>query len=135
MDRESVLVGRILPGRPVDPQDEPRPFGPRGSGVRPPVVPPWLASRAALAASLAWAAREARYHAGFHAVRAPKYAIKTAVYAVPGAARAVARLVRWASAEEGTGTCGRPPPTGATPRCGWRWMPAASARPAGGGRS
>ena len=101
VDRESVLVGRILPGRPVDPQDEPRPFAPRGSGVRPPVVPPWLASRAALAASLAWAAKEARYHAGFHAVRAPKYAVKTAVYAVPGAARAVARLVRWASAEEG----------------------------------
>ena len=101
VDRESVLVGRILPGRPVDPQDEPRPFAPRGSGVRPPVVPPWLASRAALAASLAWAAREARYHAGFHAVRAPKYAIKTAVYAVPGAARAAVRLVRWASAEEG----------------------------------
>jgi len=101
VDRESVLVGRVLPGRPVDPQDEPRPFAPRGTGVRPPVVPPWLASRAALAASLRWAAREARYHAGFHAVRAPKYAIKTAVYAVPGAARAAARLVRWASAEEG----------------------------------
>ncbi len=101
VDRESVLVGRILPGRPVDPADEPRPFGPRGTGVRPPVVPPWLASRAALAAALAWAAKEARYHAGFHAVRAPKYAVKTVVYAVPGAARAAARLVRWASAEEG----------------------------------
>ena len=52
-------------------------------------------------ASLRWAAKEARYHAGFHAVRAPKYAAKTAMYAVPGAVRTVARLVRWASAEEG----------------------------------
>src|SRR5271165_4421542 len=63
VDRESVLVGQIVPGRPVDPADEPRPFAPRGAGVRPPVVPPWLASRAAVAASLTWAAREARYHA------------------------------------------------------------------------
>ena len=59
------------------------------AGVRPPVVPPWLASRAALAASLTWAAKEARYHAGFHAVRAPKYAVKTVVYAVPGALRTI----------------------------------------------
>ena len=99
-DRESVLIGRVLPGPPVDPADEPRPFRPRGSQPRPPVIPPWLATRAALAASLRWAAREARYHAGFHAVRAPKYAAKTLLYAVPGAVRTVARLVRWASAEE-----------------------------------
>ena len=59
-DKESVLVGRVVPGPAVDPPDEPRPFGPRGSQIRPPVIPPWLASRAALAASLRWAAREAR---------------------------------------------------------------------------
>jgi S-DNA-T family DNA segregation ATPase FtsK/SpoIIIE len=100
-DRESVLIGRVVPGPPVDPPDEPRPFRPRGGQPRPPVIPPWLASRAALIASLRWAAREARYHAGFHAVRAPKYAAKTLVYAVPGAVRTVARLARWASAEEG----------------------------------
>ena len=62
--------------------------------------PRWR-SRAAVAASLTWAAREARYHAGFHAVRAPKYAVKTAVYAVPGALRTITRLIRWASAEQG----------------------------------
>jgi DNA segregation ATPase FtsK/SpoIIIE, S-DNA-T family len=101
VDRESVLVGRIVPGPAVDPPDESRPFAPRGSGIRPPVVPPWLASRAAVTATLTWAAKEARYHAGFHAMRAPKYAIKTAVYAVPGAARTITRLIRWASAEEG----------------------------------
>jgi S-DNA-T family DNA segregation ATPase FtsK/SpoIIIE len=100
-DRESVLVGRVVPGLAVDPPDEPRPFGPRGSQVRPPVIPPSLASRAAMAASLRWAAREARYHASFHAVRAPKYAAKTLLYALPGMVRIVARLIRWASAEEG----------------------------------
>jgi S-DNA-T family DNA segregation ATPase FtsK/SpoIIIE len=100
-DRESVLVGRVVPGPAVDPPDEPRPFRPRGSQPRPPVIPPWLASRAALVASLRWAAKEARYHAGFHAVRAPKYAAKTMLYAVPGAVRTIGRLVRWASAEEG----------------------------------
>jgi S-DNA-T family DNA segregation ATPase FtsK/SpoIIIE len=102
VDRESVLVGRIVPGNPVDPADEPRPFAPTGHRKdRPPVIPPAVASRAAITATLAWAVKEARYHAGFHAVRAPKYAVKTAVYAVPGAFRTIGRLIRWASAEEG----------------------------------
>ena len=100
-DRESVTFGRERPGVPVDPPDEPRPFGPRGGRDRPPVLPPWLASRAALAASVRWVVKETRYHTGFHAVRAPKYAVKTAVYAGPGALRTVSRLARWASAEEG----------------------------------
>lgn len=100
-DRESVLVGRVMPGPAVDPPDEPRVSGPRGGGDRPPVLPPALASRAALVTSARWVARETRYHLSFHAVRTPKYAAKTAVYAVPGAVRAVARLARWASAEEG----------------------------------
>ena len=103
MDRESVLVGRVVPGRPVDPPDEPRPFAPRGHRKdRPPVIPPALASRAAVAASLTWAAKEARYHAGFHAVRAPKYAVKTA--GVRGARRAAHRRRGWSggpAAEEG----------------------------------
>jgi len=101
VDHESVLVGRIMPGAPVDPPDVPRPLAPGHRKDRPPVIPAALASRAAITATLAWAAREARYHAGFHAVRAPKYAVKTAVYAVPGALRTIGRLIRWASAEEG----------------------------------
>jgi S-DNA-T family DNA segregation ATPase FtsK/SpoIIIE len=100
VDRESVLIGRVVPGPAVDPPDEPRPFRPRGAQPRPPVIPPSLATRDALAGSLRWAAREARYHVSFHAVRAPKYAAKTLIYAVPGVVRTVARLVRWASAEE-----------------------------------
>jgi S-DNA-T family DNA segregation ATPase FtsK/SpoIIIE len=101
VDHESVLVGRIMPGAPVDPADDSRPFARGHRKDRPPVIPPAVASRAAIAATLAWALKEARYHAGFHAIRAPKYAVKTAVYAAPGALRTIGRLARWASAEEG----------------------------------
>jgi S-DNA-T family DNA segregation ATPase FtsK/SpoIIIE len=98
-DRESVAVDHVIVGVPVDPPDGHHPRTPARD--RAPVVPPWLASRTAVAASLAWVAREARYHAAFHAVRAPKYAAKTAVFAPAGAVRTVSRLSRWASAEEG----------------------------------
>lgn len=100
-DHESVLVGRIVTGPAVDPPDEPRSFRPRGKADRRPVIPPGLASRAALAKTIRWAAGEAGYHTGFHAVRLPKYAAKILLYAVPGALRVTVRLVRWASAEEG----------------------------------
>ena len=88
-------------GAPVDPPDEPRPLLPRTGRDRAPVVPPWMASRAALAASVRWAVKEARYHVLFHGLRAPKYAAKTAVFAPAGAVRTAGRLARWASAEEG----------------------------------
>jgi S-DNA-T family DNA segregation ATPase FtsK/SpoIIIE len=99
-DAESVLVGQVVAGPAVDPPDEPRPSR-RGARDRRPVIPPGLASRAAVAASVRWALAEAGYHGGFHAVRLPKYAVKMAWYAVPGAGRIVVRLLRWASAEEG----------------------------------
>src|SRR6266704_209927 len=99
-DRETVAVDRVLQGVPVDPPDEHR--ARRGAAVvRAPVIPPSIASRSALAASAAWAVREARYHTAFHAVRAPKYAAKTAVFAPAGMVRTAARLARWASAEDG----------------------------------
>ena len=129
VDRESVLVGRVVPGNPVDPADEPRPFAPRSGQHRPPVIPPALASRAAVAATLTWAAREARYHAGFHAVRAPKYAVKTAVYAVPGALRTVTGWSGGPRPNRATGTCGRPPPTAVTPRVAGAGCPPPAAGP------
>jgi S-DNA-T family DNA segregation ATPase FtsK/SpoIIIE len=98
-DRESVSEDRVIVGVPVDPPDDYRPR--RLAKDRAPVIPPWMASRSALTASLVWAAREARYHAAFHALRAPKYAAKTAVFAPVGAVRTAGRLTRWASAEEG----------------------------------
>jgi S-DNA-T family DNA segregation ATPase FtsK/SpoIIIE len=98
-DRESVALDGVIVGVPVDPPDEYRPR--RAGKDRAPVIPPALATRAALGASLVWALKEIRYHAAFHAVRAPKYAVKTAVFAPVGAVRTVGRVTRWASAEEG----------------------------------
>jgi S-DNA-T family DNA segregation ATPase FtsK/SpoIIIE len=100
-DHESVLVGQAAAGAVVDPPDEPRATGPRSHPARPPILPAWLASRAGLVASLTWWWKEARYHALFHGVRAPKYAAKTALYAPGGVLRTAGRLIRWATAEEG----------------------------------
>src|SRR5579863_2617283 len=101
IDHESVIVGQATSGVPVDPPDEPHATSPGASPARPPILPAWLASRAGLVATLTWWWKEARYHTLFHAVRAPKYAAKTAIYAPGGAVRAAGRLIRWASAEEG----------------------------------
>lgn len=100
-DRESVVADRVLEGVPVDPPDELHTRRRGASVARAPVIPPWMASRQAVTASAVWAAREARYHAGFHAVRSPKYATKTAVYGLAGLFRVMGRLIKWASAEDG----------------------------------
>ncbi|WP_211369832.1 hypothetical protein [Nonomuraea turkmeniaca] len=50
---------------------------------------------------LAWWARGAAYVLGYHTVRLPKYAVKTAVYAPIGFVSGIARVLTWASAEEG----------------------------------
>lgn len=100
-DAESVLVGEVVATPAVDPPDEPRSFLPRSSTDRRPVIPPALASRSAMAQSVRWALAEVGYHAGFHAVRLPKYAAKIMLYAVPGALKTVVRVIRWANADEG----------------------------------
>ncbi|MCO6010566.1 hypothetical protein NE236_36970 [Actinoallomurus purpureus] len=101
-DAESVVITGTVVGGPVDPPDEPRRFGPGASKhERRPVVPPWLNSRSTIRASLLWVVDEAKYHALFHAVRVPKYAGKALVWAPVGAGVTTARLIRWASAEEG----------------------------------
>jgi S-DNA-T family DNA segregation ATPase FtsK/SpoIIIE len=98
-DAESVAADRVIVGVPVDPPGDYRPR--RRAADRAPVIPPALASRKALADSATWVWREIRYHLAFHAVRAPKYAAKTAVFAPVGAVRTAGRLARWASAEDG----------------------------------
>ncbi|WP_433138991.1 FtsK/SpoIIIE domain-containing protein [Actinomadura nitritigenes] len=100
VDRESVLIGTVVKGAPVDPPDEPRPFG-RRTGKRAPVLPPWIASRTAVRDTARWTIREIRYYLAFHSVRAPKYAAKMAVYAPVGTVRTITRALHWASAEEG----------------------------------
>ncbi|WP_163507679.1 cell division protein FtsK [Fodinicola acaciae] len=108
-DRESVEVAPMVIGPPVDPPDEPVHVGSRWAGrkwrararTRRPIIPPWLLSRADLAAAVRWAIKDMLYLAGYHAVRIPKYVAKIAVYAPVGAFRLFGRMLRWATAEEG----------------------------------
>lgn len=107
VDQESIDADGRVSGVPVDPPDEPAPFRPGargGGGVRAAVVPPWMASRPAVAATVRWAVKEVRYRVGFHALRAPKYVAKTVVFAPAGGLRLAGRLVRWATAEDGNWT-------------------------------
>lgn len=92
-------------GRPVDPPDPPRTI--RGEVVaskprRKPIVPAWTKTRAGWARMAADTTDLAWYTARFHAVRSPKYAAKTALWAPVGAARLLGRVGRWAASTEGT---------------------------------
>ena len=57
-----------------------------------PILPAWARSAAALRANAGAAARLARYQAGFHAVRLPKYGAKVAWLSAKGSWRVSARL-------------------------------------------
>jgi S-DNA-T family DNA segregation ATPase FtsK/SpoIIIE len=97
-DHETVLIERPELGPPVDRSDEPgAPV--RRDRDRAPVVPVWLNSRANIRTSLIYGMKEARYRAGYHAIRTPQYAGKALVYAPVGVARTAHRLGSWAMAE------------------------------------
>lgn len=100
-DRESVTVGTVRAGVPVDPPDEPPAGWRTARRDRAPVIPPALASRRAITGTARYVLGEARYHLSFHGVRAPKYAAKALCYAPAGLVRTTGRLLRWASAEHG----------------------------------
>lgn len=57
-----------------------------------PILPPWARSAAALRANAGAAVRLARYQAGFHAVRLPKYSAKVTWLAAKGSWRVSVRL-------------------------------------------
>ncbi|OHV44903.1 cell division protein FtsK [Pseudofrankia sp. BMG5.36] len=100
-DRESVAVEPAPLGVPVDPSDETAVPAGRVRPVRAPIVPAWLRSRVAVRTAARQTSRNVGYAAGFHALRAPKYALLTVWWAMVGGFRLVGRLLRWASAEEG----------------------------------
>lgn len=62
---------------------------------RKPIVPAWVRDSAQRSAAFHWAVRWTGHAAAFHAVRVPKYAVRTAVYAPRGAGRALVRWFRW----------------------------------------
>ena len=101
-DRESVLIGRVLPGRRGGPGGRAAPVRPARCQARPPVVPPWLASRAALAATLRVGGQGGPVSRGLP--RGPRAEVRGQDRAVRGARRAAHRRRGWSGgrrAEEG----------------------------------
>ncbi|SQD94064.1 hypothetical protein FMEAI12_2220003 [Parafrankia sp. Ea1.12] len=99
-DAESLTTRPEQVGVPVDPPDHDSPRA-AGGQRQAPILPAWAHSRADITATARHAAGNAGYVLRFHAVRTPKYAAKIAVWAPIGFLRTLARLLRWATAEEG----------------------------------
>lgn len=97
-DHESVIVDAPAHGAPVDPPDAPQNTSRRS---RRPIVPTWLSSKKEVAIAIRWMLNQIGYAVAFHGIRLPKYAGKTLLYSPIGLIRTLARLLRWASAEDG----------------------------------
>jgi S-DNA-T family DNA segregation ATPase FtsK/SpoIIIE len=105
-DAETVTVYDAVQGEPVD---EPAAamqitwsdVTKSKPGERPPLIPAWLRSRTQGVATMRQMGGNVGYYLTFHALRSPKYAIKTALYALPGTFRTLYRVGHWAAAEEG----------------------------------
>lgn len=65
------------------------------------VVPVWLRSLAELRTATEWVARHYAHAAGYHALRAPVYAVRLTFQAPTGAARFVGGTMRWVADREG----------------------------------
>ena len=92
-EHENVVP--IRPGQPDTPHPWERP------PQRRPVIPGWMAQPETRKHAVTWAARHAAHHVAFHAVRTPKYLIRTAVCAPRGLALAVYHGWRWVFDREG----------------------------------
>ncbi|MFC5822490.1 hypothetical protein, partial [Nonomuraea insulae] len=101
-DRETIAIEDTVLGPPVDPpDDDAAPYATQQTQRRAPIIPATLRSWRGIRVMLAWQAKDAGYVIGYHAVRSPKYAAKTTLYAPVGFFRATGKLLHWATAEEG----------------------------------
>lgn len=102
-DAETVHVGEVIEGVPVDPDDVPLTTTWTSLTTRPrvPIIPAWLRDKREFGARARAARDLAGYTVLFYLTRTPKYAAKTAWYAPKGVYRTVGRIIHWASAEEG----------------------------------
>jgi S-DNA-T family DNA segregation ATPase FtsK/SpoIIIE len=98
-DSERELVEADHYGGPVDPAVPHRTLyatvTDRGHDRRTPIIPAWLRSADQRGAFARETARFVAYLLTFHAVRLPKYAMLTVVYAPFGALRLAGRQIRW----------------------------------------
>lgn len=107
-DAETVRVIEAAKGPPVDPA------GPgfrttwaeiaSRSQDRPALVPAWLRNKNQRSETFRALLRLVAYYAGVHAKKSPVYTAKLAWYAPVGVGRAVGKVVKWASAEDGNWT-------------------------------
>lgn len=93
-----TAAGDVVEGIVVDPPDA-LPWQRRDTRV--PVFPPWMRDPVQWRAAARWALDRAGYKAAFHALRAPKYAGRLAVYAPRGAWRGIRFVWRWVFDAEG----------------------------------
>lgn len=105
-DAETVHVGAVIEGVPVDPDPHDDPplsttWATLTTRKRPPVIPFWLRDRAEFRARVRVAADLAGYVTAWYVTRSPKFAVKTLWYAPIGLVKTVGRVLHWASAEEG----------------------------------
>jgi S-DNA-T family DNA segregation ATPase FtsK/SpoIIIE len=98
-DAESYVVeGEVIGGpvdAPIDPFEIFDVVKEAASRRRPPVIPPWLRSAEQRRVFAHQVADMVGYHIGFHTVRSPKYAVKTAWYAPIGVLSLARRQIGW----------------------------------------
>ncbi|MCU7724573.1 cell division protein FtsK [Actinoplanes sp. KI2] len=100
-DAESYDDTPAAEGAPVDAaEDIPADVLARQKDRRP-ILAEWARSRRAFRAAVKHQTKDAGYVLAYHAVRSPKYAAKTALWAPIGLFRGLGRALHWASAEEG----------------------------------
>lgn len=135
-DHETVDARPAVEGPPVDPPDRAVTFAAVVGRTQPrrPIVPAALRSGAQRRQLAEWAVRFGAHTALYHATRTPKYLAKTALWAPWGLLRALAMVLRWAAATEGTWSLMQQAATGNDPftwlkldktrerHARWRWV-------------
>ncbi|SNY52036.1 FtsK/SpoIIIE domain-containing protein [Paractinoplanes atraurantiacus] len=100
-DAETVDDSPAAEGGPVDmAEDIPHEVQLRQRERRP-ILADWARSWRGLKAAVKHQSKDAGYVLAYHAVRSPKYAAKTAVWAPVGLFRGLGQALHWATAEEG----------------------------------
>jgi S-DNA-T family DNA segregation ATPase FtsK/SpoIIIE len=108
-DAETALVGGVIEGVPVDPDegaDVPltttwADITSRKTDSRPPILPAWLRNPRERAATVRAIADNLWYYTRRHAWHSPKYLAKTLWYTPKGLRRVLGRVLVWVTAEEG----------------------------------
>ena len=100
-DAETIDDAPAAEGGPVDQADDIPAEVMLKQRERRPILAEWARSWRGIKAAARHQSKDAGYVLAYHAVRSPKYAAKTAVWAPIGLFRGLGRALHWATAEEG----------------------------------